>query len=407
MEDRADDAAGGSTVAVAVADAGIAPDAGAEALLRLQLAGGPVAPRRALLAAHGGDAAAALGAGLREWRRHGIAGEQLLALAKPDRAALVRGLAWLAQPRHRLLGCHDPDYPALLRRIASPPLVLAVAGDATLLWHPSVAVVGSRAPSAGGADNAFAFARAFAASGLAVASGMATGIDTAAHAGALAAGGATIAVLGCGPDVAYPRANAALHARIEAHGAIVSEHAPGTHAHASHFPSRNRIIAGLSLGTLVVEAALRSGALITARQAGDAGREVFALPGSIHNPKARGCHRLLRDGAALVESPNEVVQALAPVAEGLAGFLRTRLDAAGAGASAPAPGAQDDLSPADPDHQRLWQALGHDPTGMDALVSRTGLTAARLSSMLLLMELEGRVVSEHGRYARVRTRKAS
>jgi DNA processing protein len=382
-------------------------DAGIEALLRLNAAGGAVAPRRALLDAHDGDAAAAIRAGAREWRRHGLGVEQSDALAKPDGAAIRQGMAWLAAPRHRMLACTDADYPALLRRTTSPPLVLFVAGDTALLWHPSVAVVGSRAPSAGGADNAFAFARAFAACGLAVASGMAAGIDTAAHAGALAGGGATIAVLGCGPDIAYPRSNAALHARIEAHGAIVSEHGPGTPAHRSHFPSRNRIIAGLSLGTLVVEAALRSGALITARQAGDAGREVFALPGSIHNPTARGCHRLLRDGAALVEEPREVVQALGPVAAALADALRGRLDAAAdapvdlfATPSAAAP-------TADPDYQRLWQALGHDPTGMDALASRTGLTTARLSSMLLLMELEGHVVSAHGRYARTQHRKAS
>lgn len=383
---------------------GPANDAGTEALLRLQLAGGPVAPRRALLDAHGGDAAAALAAGRGAWKHHGLQEPQRDALVQPDRAAVAHGRGWLAAPRHRLLAWHDPDYPDLLRRIASPPLMLFVAGDASLLWHPAVAVVGSRAPSAGGADNAFAFARAFAASGFAVASGMAAGIDTAAHAGALSAAGATIAVLGCGPDVPYPRSNTALHARIEAHGAVVSEHAPGTPAQASHFPSRNRIIAGLALGTLVVEAALRSGALITARQAADAGREVFALPGSIHNPTARGCHRLLRDGAALVEAPQEVVHALGPVAASLAEALRERL--AGAPAEppramaspgeAPAPG---DLS-ADPDYQRLWRALGHDPTGMDALVSRTGLTAARLSSMLLLMELEGRVVSGHGRYVR-------
>ena len=197
-------------------------EAGTEALLRLQLAGGPVAPRRALVDAHDGDAAAAVAAGGRAWTRHGLAETQQDALARPDRAALAHGRAWLDAPGHRLLAWHDADYPALLRRIASPPLMLFVAGDPALLWHPAVAVVGSRAPSAGGADNAFAFARSFAASGLAVASGMAAGIDTAAHAGALSAGGATIAVLGCGPDVPYPRSNAPLHARIAEHGGVVS-----------------------------------------------------------------------------------------------------------------------------------------------------------------------------------------
>src|SRR5690606_26713709 len=178
---------------------------------------------------------------------------------------------------------------------------------------------------AGGRDTAFEFARAFAASGLAVISGLAAGIDTAAHEGALAAGGRTIAVLGTGVDVPYPRRNTALYQRIAATGAIASEYPPGTGVHKGQFPRRNRIIAGLALGTLVVEAAHRSGALITARLAADAGREVFAIPGSIHNPKARGCHRLIRDGAALVETPEEVIEALAPVAKGLAESLRDRI----------------------------------------------------------------------------------
>jgi DNA processing protein len=265
----------------------------------------------------------------------------------------------------------------------------------------AVAIVGSRSPSAGGRDNAFDFARALAASGLAVSSGLAAGIDTAAHEGALAVGGLTLAVLGTGPDVPYPRANTALHARIAESGAVVSEHPPGTGAQRGHFPSRNRILAGLSLATLVVEAAQRSGALITARLAGEAGREVLAVPGSIHNPLARGCHRLIRDGAGLVESAQEVVAAIGPLATELADALRDRLAAPTSHATALAD-RQASVGGGDPDYQRLWQALGHDPTGMDRLVSRTGLTAAELSSMLLVMELEGRVVVEHGRYSRKR-----
>ena len=370
-----------------------------DALLVLHAAPGPVAPRRALLQAHGSPGAA-LAAGEAEWRRHGIGAEQAEALDRPDGSALARGRAWLRQPRHALLGWHDPDYPALLRRIASPPLALFVAGDPALLWHPAVAVVGSRSPSAAGAENAFDFARAFAASGLAVGSGMAAGIDTAAHAGALSAGGMTIAVLGTGPDVAYPRANATLHARIGEHGAIVSEQLPGTRVRRDLFPRRNRIIAGLALGTLVIEAARRSGALITARLAADAGREVFALPGSIHNPLSRGCHRLIRDGAALVESAEDVVDAIGPLAARLAEDLRGRLAAPSSGSGGDVHGAASDPWPGDPDYHRLWDALGHDPTGMDGLVSRTGLTAAQLSSMLLAMELEGRVVTRHGRYTR-------
>ncbi len=370
------------------------------ALLVLHAAGGAVAPRRALLEALA-TPAAALQAGPREWRRHGLADAQVQALRQPDTAMLGTSLDWLRASGHHLLGWHDPDYPALLRRVSSPPLALFVAGDPALLWHPAVAVVGSRAPTAGGRDNAFDFAQALAASGLAVASGLAAGIDTAAHEGVLAAGGLTVAVLGTGPDVPYPRANRGLHERIAAAGAVVSEHPPGTGAQPGHFPSRNRILAGLALATLVVEAAQRSGALITARLAGEAGREVFAIPGSIHNPLARGCHRLIRDGAGLVESAQEVIAAIGPLAAGLADALRGRLADPTSGGT-PATGHQPALGGSDPDYQRLWQALGHDPTGMDQLVSRTGLTAAGLSSMLLVMELEGRVAVEHGRYSRKR-----
>lgn len=377
-----------------------APDL--EALLRLVAAGGRTAPRRGLLEAFGGPRAA-LAAGRGAWRAAGLAPAQAAALTSRELDAAVRtARAWLdGGPGRHLLGWHDPDYPPLLRQIASPPLALFVAGDPALLWHPGVAVVGSRSASAAGRGNAFAFARALAASGLAVASGMAAGIDTAAHEGALAApAGRTIAILGTGIDVPYPRGNAALYRRIAAEGAVASEHMPGTGVRREQFPSRNRILAGLSLGTLVVEAALRSGALITARQAAESGREVFAVPGSIHNPTARGCHRLLRDGAALVESADEVVAALAPLAASLGEALRGRLAAPTTGRgtvveAAAAPGAFDSH-----DHHRLWQALGHDPTGMDRLVELTGLTAAELSSMLLLMELEGRVEVEHGRYSR-------
>src|SRR5690606_37911757 len=377
---------------------------------------------------------------------------------------------WLAVPGQRLLGWHDPDYPALLRRMPAPPLGLFVAGDAGLLWHPCVAVVGTRAPTAGGRDHARGFATALARAGLGVCSGLAAGIDTVAHGAALEAGGATIAVLGSGLDRPYPRANAGLLREVAARGVAVSEHPPGTGArrehfparnriiaglslgtlvveaaHRSgalitarlaadagrgvfarsgsgldrpypranagllrevaargvavsehppgtgarreHFPARNRIIAGLSLGTLVVEAAHRSGALITARLAADAGREVFAIPGSIRNPMARGCHRLLRDGAVLVEEPAEVVPALGPVAQALADALRTRLQAP-INAAGHACEAVSNASPRpDPDYQRLWSALGHDPSPMDQLLERTGLTAAQASSMLLLMEL--------------------
>src|SRR5690606_37342497 len=332
------------------------------------------------------------------WRACGLEQEQMHALGSGR--ADARSLDWLSAPRHHLIGWNDPDYPALLRTAPRPPLALFVAGDPCLLWHPSVAVVGSRSPTAGGRGNAAAFSAALARSGLGIVSGLALGVDAAAHRAALEAGGATVAVLGCGIDRPYPARNRGLWQQIADAGAVVSEYAPGTPARAGHFPARNRIVAGLALATLVVEAAMRSGALITARLAADAGREVFAVPGSIHNPMARGCHRLIRSGAGLVESADEVIQALAPLAAHLGTALRKRLDAPieapGTVGGSPATSVQ----AADPDYKKLWDALGHDPTDMDLLAERTGLTAARLSSMLPAMELEGRVVAAHGRYSR-------
>ncbi|HEY1036796.1 MAG TPA: DNA-processing protein DprA, partial [Pseudoxanthomonas sp.] len=367
------------------------------ALARLVLAGGPVLPRRRLLEAHG-TPSAVLAAGHAAWRDAGLASTQADALRNLDDDVLASMTAWLRNPGHHLIGWHDADYPAPLRRGPSPPLALFVEGDPGLLWRPAVAIVGSRSPTPGGRDNAQRFARVLASTGIVVASGMARGIDAAAHEATLATReGATIAVVGTGTDVAYPSQHAGLRDRIATYGAVVSEHPPGTPALRSHFPARNRILAGLALGTLVVEAAERSGALITARLAADAGREVFAVPGSIQNPMARGCHRLIREGAALVEGAEEVVGALAPLAADLANALRERLGETEWGPPADVPGAPGKLAP---DYQTLWNGLGHDPTGMDQLVSRTGLTAAELSSMLLVMELDGLVTAEHGRYQR-------
>lgn len=348
-------------------------------LLRMVLAGGPREPRRLLL----------------ERGLPARAGAELQARQAAVRGALLdRCLGWLSLPGHHFLAWNDPRYPPLLRQCQDAPLGLFVAGDPDHLWHPALAIVGSRSASAGGRDHARAFAGAFCRAGLAVASGLAAGIDGAAHEAALDGAGITLAVLGTGPDRAYPRQHAGLMERVAAHGAVVSEYPPGTPPRAEHFPGRNRIIAGLSLGTLVVEAALRSGALITARMAAEYGREVFALPGSIHNPQARGCHRLIRDGAQLVETPQEVLAGIA----GLAGRLARDLAPATPAAAPPEPG-RSQPGPAT-DHDILWQSLGHDPIPMDVLAERTGLTPASLSSMLLAMELDGRLVVEHGRYAR-------
>ena len=383
-----------------------------DALLRLTAAGGAAAPRKTLLDHHPSPASA-IAAGVASWRAHGLSEAQVAMVRKPDAERLESAQRWLAEPDHHLLGWSDPDYPPLLRRSPNAPLALFVTGDPAWLWHPMVAIVGSRAATPGGRDNAGTFAQALARAGFGIASGLAAGVDAAAHEAALAADALTVAVVGTGPDIAYPRSHAGLHARIASRGVIVSEHLPGTGARAEHFPSRNRILAGLALGTLVIEAAERSGALITARQAVEAGREVFAVPGSIHNPLARGCHRLIREGASLVESAADVIAALAPTARELATDLRRRLNRPISGDEtnpiAVTPGACDGPGvpterPADHDidYQKLWKALGHDPTGMDQLVTRTGLTPAELSSMLLLMELDGRVTTLHGRYLRSR-----
>lgn len=372
----------------------------AEALARLLLAGGPAASRRRLLQTHGG-AAAAVAAGSEAWHAAGLdAGQRAALRGGANDRALANAMDWLARPGHHLIGCTDPDYPPLLGDAPGAPLGLFIAGDPMLLWHPMVAVVGSRNPSATGREHATAFSLAFARAGLGIASGLALGIDACAHTAALDTGAPTVAVLGCGPDIAYPRANAPLLARIAEHGAVVSEFPPGTRPLREHFPARNRIVAALSLGTLVVEAALRSGALITARLAAEAGREVFAIPGSLHNPMARGCHRLIREGAALVESPEEVIATLKPVAQVLAHALQGRLHGPTSCAEPPSAAPGVDPERDNPDYNRLWTALGHDPTDMDRLVARTGLTTAEVSSMLLLMELEGQVQVEHGRYAR-------
>src|SRR5690606_32218560 len=224
-----------------------------------------------------------------------------------------------------------------------------------MLWRPQLAIVGSRNPTAAGRENAAAFATALAEAGLTITSGLAEGVDAAAHGAALHTAAGTIAVTGTGPDRVYPAAHRTLARDIAAHGALVTEFAPGTGPRREHFPRRNRVIAGLALGTLVIEAGVQSGALITARLAGEAGREVFALPGSIHNPLARGCHKLIRQGAMLVETAEEVIEALAPVARQLAEALRSRLQLAPAGV--PAAAAASRAAPADPDHARLWEAL--------------------------------------------------
>jgi len=299
----------------------------------------------------------------------------------PRAADFETELAWLEETDNRLLTFTDRFYPPLLREISGPPPLLFVRGDPAVLAFPQIAVVGSRNPTRGGADNARAFSDSLARSGLTITSGLALGIDACAHEAALAAGGTTIAVAATGLDRVYPAAHRELAHAIAAHGALVSEFPLGTPPKREHFPRRNRLISGLALGVLVVEAAVKSGSLITARYAGDQGREVFAIPGSIHSPLARGCHALIRQGAKLVETAQDILEELGALAQ----F-----------SSAPAVDNASPAAPDDPALARLLELMGHDPVDMDTLIAHSGLTAGAVSSMLLLMELRGLVEARPG-----------
>jgi len=284
-------------------------------------------------------------------------------------AQVAAAIDWAAQPGNHLVTLADPDYPRALLATADPPVLLYVKGDVSLLDKPAFAIVGSRNATRQGELNAEAFAAALSAAGLSIVSGLALGIDAAAHRGGLAAAGSTIAIIGTGADRIYPSGNEALAREIADRGAIVSEFPLGTPPLAANFPRRNRLIAGLARGCLVVEAAERSGSLITARLAADNGLEVFAIPGSIHSPLSKGCHKLIKQGAKLVESAQDILEELrweavvAPVAAGVAGN----------------------------DRSSLLDAIGYDPVDLETLAERTGLTAEQLLAELLPLELDGRI----------------
>ncbi|MDG9967341.1 DNA-processing protein DprA [Achromobacter mucicolens] len=294
-------------------------------------------------------------------------------------------LEWVQQPGRHVLTLADPSYPQSLLTIADPPILLYVAGDPAFLQGPSLAVVGARNATPGGQENARAFARHLAGNGWRVVSGLALGIDAAAHEGALDAGpqgAGTVAVMGTGIDRIYPASHRDLAHRIAAHGALVSELPLGTGARPQHFPKRNRIVAGLARGVLVVEAAKQSGSLITARLAGECGREVFAIPGSIHSPLSRGCHALIRQGAKLVETAMDITDELG-------------------GGPTPTPPARRQTPAPAPAHPVL-DALGFDPLHLDAIQARCGLETADLQTQLVELELQGRIARLHdGRYQRL------
>jgi len=325
-------------------------------------------------------------------------------LASHDASAGIEAaLAWAAEPGNRIVTLADAAYPQALLTTADPPALLYVKGRAELLNHPALAIVGSRNATKQGEANAEAFAASLAAAGLTVVSGLALGIDAAAHRGALAArdgSASTIAVIGTGADRIYPARNAALTRAIAERGCIVSEFPLGMAALPGNFPRRNRLIAGISLGCLVVEAAEKSGSLITARLAAEAGREVFAIPGSIHSPLAKGCHQLIKQGAKLVERAEDILEEL-----NWQSPARSRSDRSVAPdrrkcKASPGEGAA--MSVAAEEDNVLLEHLDEVPVSLDALSARSGLTPADLLAMLLSLELEGRVAQlPGGLYQRV------
>jgi len=328
-----------------------------------------------------GSPDAAFEAGIAGWREAGLTAAQVDALDTHRTPGIDADLAWLEAAGNDLILWGSDRYPERLANIPTPPPLLFTRGDTTLLDHPQLAIVGSRHPSQGGRNNATAFARHLAAAGLGITSGLALGIDAAAHEGALQAEGVTVAVTGTGLDRIYPARNRALAHRIADNGLLVSEFPVGVGAQAANFPRRNRIISGLSMGCLVVEAARRSGSLITARYSLEQGREVYAIPGSIHSPLARGCHQLIREGAKLVETAMDIIEELPPPV----------LDAQDVSVSPeedPDIGISDDLSEQEAE---LMNALGHDPATIDMLVQRTGWSVEQVSGILMDLHLRSRL----------------
>ena len=350
-------------------------DSRAEAWARLQLSGIAPRPLVELLRAFGSPQGI-LGATQAQWRRHVDAKIASQLGDPPESDRLQRTLDWMRAPGHDLIVWGDSDYPPPLLEIGDPPPVLYCMGRRELLSQPAIAIVGSRNATPQGCADAEAFAAALSAAGLAIVSGLAHGIDAAAHRGGLAGAGSSIAVIGTGPDRVYPARNRDLAHDLAERGLVLSEFAVGTPPRKQNFPRRNRVVSGLARGVLVVEATLSSGSLITARLAGDQGREVFALPGSIHSPFSKGAHQLIREGAKLVETAQDILVefgiASAPVADAAAG--------------APPRAAM----------RAILRALGHDPAEPDTIAARTRLTIPAVLATLTVLEIEGRVASLPG-----------
>jgi DNA processing protein len=342
----------------------LTPGLGAQGLRKLLGAFGM--PQQVLAAGHGALAR--------------IVSAEVAQRIRSDTGAAAAGatLEWAGQDGHAILTLADEDYPPQLLQIADPPALLYLRGRRELIANACIAVVGSRNATPQGAANAEQFSRSFSRAGLTIVSGLALGIDAAAHRGGLDGAGSTIAVVGTGADLLYPPGNQSLGERIARDGLIISEFPLGAPPNAHNFPRRNRVIAGLSRGCLVVEAALSSGSLITARLAADQGREVFAIPGSIHSPVSKGCHALIKQGAKLVESAQDLLEELGMADPGAAGVAARRPAAADAAG------------------RNMLKWIGHDPCSVDTLCARSGLTAEAVSAMLLQLELDGKVASLPG-----------
>ena len=318
-------------------------------------------------------------------RRVSPAAAELVLAPIPDRALQVTS-RWLDNPTHHLIAWDDADYPHALLEMPDAPPALFHMGQRELLGRPAFAIVGSRHATPQGRETARDFAQAIGAAGYTIVSGLALGIDAAAHEGALATAASTLAVVGTGLDRIYPARNRDLATRIAREGSLLSEYLPGTPARKENFPRRNRLISGLARGVLVVEATLSSGSLITARFAGEQGRDVFAIPGSIHSPFAKGCHKLIREGAKLVETAQDVLDELQPRATWKRAAVQPAATRAETSGEPP-----------------LLAAMGFDPVTVDALVARRGVAPESITAELVTLELAGSVTKLPGGYWQRRT----
>jgi DNA processing protein len=322
-----------------------------------------------------------------------ISAASVAALKKPDFNTISNDLKWLEKQDNHVLTIDDDLYPPLLKQINSPPPLLYITGDPSILLLPQIAVVGSRNATSVGLKNAQSFCDNLASSGLTITSGMALGIDGVAHKAALNVKGKTIAVMGTGLDIVYPARHKKLAHDIAQNGALISEFPVGTKAHAHNFPQRNRIICGLSLGTLVIEAGIQSGTLITARQTMEINRPVMAIPGSIHSPMAKGCHLLIKQGAKLVESAEEIIEELLPLAQSLSLQIKEKLDLLDK---------KPYITVESDGQEQLLELVLYEPTSIDEIIQKSGLSPQEVSSALLILELEDKIQTLPGaQYIRI------